>query len=104
MINRPDYKKLRSEVAAYFERNGPPHNAWVAITLTGIENMARVQWNIRSQQSDWPKAALSICKDLGLVNDGTGVESYTRPEWVEEIQAHVRKLREEAHALSIRQS
>lgn len=68
MLNRPEYKRLVKHVRSMIEEQKATGNGLVAITR-GFVGFPRT----RDFEESWPRAMA----ELGLVDDGTGTNTYT---------------------------
>lgn len=69
MLNRPDYKKLVKRMKAHIEDQKP--SGLVAIT----KGLFTYEFHGHDFEQSWPRAL----KECGLVDDGTGTETFTVP-------------------------
>lgn len=69
MLNRPDYKKLIKLLKLHIEDQKP--SGLIAIT----KGLLSFNFHGRDFEQSWPRAL----KECGLVDDGTGTETFTIP-------------------------
>lgn len=72
MLNRPEYKKLVATIRDAVEEMKTEHVSIVAITK---EHFSYITRSHRDFDESWPR----VMKELGLVDDGTGTETWTVP-------------------------
>jgi len=92
-VQRPDYKKLRSwlkkTIVTQEQEHAQGSTPFVAISKGWLESAA-AQMGVRSRE--WGHIWKQLCKDCGLVDDGTGTNTATKPEYVAQIQDMARSL------------
>ena len=85
MFLKPDHKKLIQVIT--FQISQQENERFVAITPGWIEECARAKGIVRVHgPGRWKDDIIPIFIKLGLVDDGTNTNTFTRPEHVAIIQ------------------
>lgn len=82
MLPRPEYRKLRRFIVKQIEDQ--KDNSFIAISKGMMESFLphigiRIHGSRYERSVVWNKAWSHICKDLGLVDDGTNTNTFTLP-------------------------